>query len=186
MSAIDQPTKASIRELARSEIESPIRRILVGIAVVFGAASILGVTGQTSAESRSILHHADSAGVAEVVNNYHNALSTGDSSAALALLADDAVILESGGMESRSEYRSHHLAGDISFARAVKSAPAAAIQVTIAGSSAWTASTSTTQGTFNGRTINSLGAESMVLTKSTDGWRIRSIHWSSRNRSPAR
>jgi hypothetical protein len=97
------------------------------------------------------------------------------------LLAQDAVILESGGMETRSEYLSHHLPGDIAFAKAVASTDGP-VHVTIAGNTAWTAGTSTTQGTFNGRAINSTGAESMVLTKESAGWKIRSIHWSSRNR----
>ena len=38
------------------------------------------------------------------------------------------------------------------------------------------------QGQFNGRAVNSTGAELMVLTKSGAGWLIRAIHWSSRNR----
>jgi hypothetical protein len=91
------------------------------------------------------------------------------------------MVLESGGIESRAEYRAHHLAGDIEFAKVVKSVDGP-LHVTVAGNAAWTASTSTTQGTFNGRTINSAGAESMVLTKGSDGWKIRAIHWSSRAR----
>ncbi len=61
--------------------------------------------------------NADSTAVAVVVDNYHKALASGDSTSALSLLAGDAVILESGGMETRTEYRSHHLPGDIGFAR---------------------------------------------------------------------
>ena len=126
---------------------------------------------------------ADSAAAAKTVDDYHAALSRGDSARALALLAPDAVILESGGMETRAEYRSHHLGSDIAFAKAVKSERSPLV-VRIDGNTAWTSSTSVTQGTFNGRAINSSGAESMVLTKGPDGWRIRAIHWSSRNRRP--
>ena len=126
---------------------------------------------------------ADSAAAAKTVDDYHAALSSGDSTRALALLAPDAVILESGGMETRAEYRSHHLSGDIAFAKAVKS-ERSPVQVRIEGNTAWTSSTSITQGTYNGRAINSSGAESMVLTKGPDGWRIRAIHWSSRTRRP--
>jgi ketosteroid isomerase-like protein len=125
--------------------------------------------------------HADSAAVAKTVTEYHEALSAGDSAKALALLAPDALILESGGSETRAEYRSHHLSGDISFARAVKDTRGP-IVVAVSGSTAWTASTSVTQGTFNGRAINSSGAESMVLTKGAGRWMIRQIHWSSRAR----
>lgn len=125
----------------------------------------------------------DSAAVAAVVERYHGALTSGDSAAALALLAPDALILESGGVETRAEYRSHHLPGDIQFARAVRS-ERGPLTVTVRGDVAWTVSTSTTQGEFRGRAINSAGAELMVLVRTPDGWKIGAIHWSSRSRRP--
>jgi ketosteroid isomerase-like protein len=125
---------------------------------------------------------SDSAAVAKVVNEFHAALEKGDSATALRLLSSDALILESGAIEPRSEYRSHHLPADIEFAMAVaeKRGP---IQVHVKGNVAWTAGTSETKGEFKGRAIDSTGAESMVLTKEVAGWRIQSIHWSSRRRS---
>lgn len=125
--------------------------------------------------------NADSAAVARVVTAFHEALAAGDSTAALALLAQDAVILESGGRESLAEYRSHHLPGDIRFARAVPSARGP-LSVTVLGETAWAVGTSTTSGTMDGRTINSTGAELMVLSRTGSAWRIRAIHWSSRRR----
>lgn len=124
----------------------------------------------------------DSAAVAQVVSRFHAALTTGDTSAAMALLADDVLILESGGVETRGEYRAHHLAADIQFARAVPST-AGPTMVRMRDGVAWAITTSIAQGTFNGREINSVGAELMVLTHDKDGWRIRSIHWSSRRRT---
>ena len=158
-----------------------LRFLIVPVSVAAAAALTLGAS---SANRLPSTREVDSAAVANVVDEFHTALSSGDSSKALGLLADDAVILESGGVESRSEYRSHHLPEDIKFARAVTS-ERAPIQVRTEGSIAWTFGTSTTRGEFNGRAINSIGAESMVLTKGAAGWRIRSIHWSSRNRRPA-
>lgn len=125
----------------------------------------------------------DSAAVAQAVADYHAALARGDSAAALALLAPDAVILESGGLESRNEYRAHHLPGDIGFARAVPSRRGP-IRVTLAGDVAWAVSSSETTGTFRERAINSTGVELMVLSRTPEGWRIRAIHWSSRSRRP--
>jgi ketosteroid isomerase-like protein len=116
------------------------------------------------------------------VRRYGAALAAGDSATALDLLAPDAVILESGAVETREEYRSHHLPGDIAFARAVRSEDSPA-RVTIVGDAAWAWSTSVTQGEYRGRAVNSAGAELMVLTRGSDGrWRIRAIHWSSRAR----
>lgn len=124
----------------------------------------------------------DSADAVAVVDAFHRALAAGDSLAALAFLAPDVVILESGGAETRDEYRSHHLPGDIAFARAVPSRREA-LAVTVQGDVAWVTATSTTQGQFRDRQINSAGAELVVLTRSGSGkWMIRAIHWSSRAR----
>ena len=131
-------------------------------------------------------HHAaspaDSAAVVEVVHRFHGALEQGDSATALALLAEDVEVLESGGVETRAEYRSHHLGADIEFARAVRS-ERGPVRVRAVGDVAWATSTSTAQGEFRGRPVDSAGAELMVLVRTPDGWRIAAIHWSSRRRS---
>lgn len=124
---------------------------------------------------------SDSAAVAATIARFHDALVAGDSAVALSLLADDVVILESGGRESKAQYRSGHLRSDMAFARAVR-AERSAPTVRVSGGAAWAASTSTTQGEYNGRSINSSGAELMVLVRSPEGWRIAAIHWSSRQR----
>ncbi len=158
------------------------RVILLAAPMFLGAQSVLRpafVLAQSQVSGNSV----DSAAVAKVVNRYHTALATGDSAAALALLAPDVMILESGGVETRAEYRSHHLAGDIAFAKGVAGVRAP-LRIHVAGDVAWTVGTSTTQGQYKSRPINSVGAESMVLSRTKDGWRIRSIHWSSRNRTP--
>ena len=141
-------------------------------------------TGMAMAQpARVPAARSDSAEAAAVVDRFHRALAAGDSVAALALLAPDATILESGGVETRAEYRGHHLPGDIEFARAVRS-QRTPVRVTVRGDVAWAISTSTTQGEFRGRQINSSGAELMVLTRVGSGWRISAIHWSSRARRP--
>ena len=124
---------------------------------------------------------ADSAAVVDVINRFHDALAKGDSTAALALLTPDVIVLESGGVETRDEYRSHHLPGDIAFARAVPSERRVA-RVSVVGDAAWVSSTSTTRGTYRERPIDSFGAELIVLTRTSGGWRIAAIHWSSRRR----
>lgn len=123
----------------------------------------------------------DSAAVAETVDRYHRALAEGDSTTALSLLAEHAIILESGGTETRAEYRSHHLASDIAFARAVPR-ERGPIHVSVRGDVAWATSTSVSRGIFRDREIDSSGAELMVLVRTAEGWRIAAIHWSSRNR----
>ena len=125
----------------------------------------------------------DSAAVAAVVAKYHDALTSGDSAAALALLADDAVILESGSVESREQYRAHHLPADINASR-TSQAQRGPVHVRIHGEVAWTSSTSTSQRVVNGNAVTSSMAELMVLVKTSSGWKISAIHWSSRTRRP--
>lgn len=124
---------------------------------------------------------SDSIAVAEVLADYHAALAAGDSATALELLLPDAVILESGGVETREEYRHHHLPADIAFARAVRS-DRGAVAVRVVGDIAWAHSTSVAEGTFRDRAVNVAGAELMVLRRTERGWRIAAIHWSSRSR----
>lgn len=124
---------------------------------------------------------ADSAAVVDLIERYHGALSAGDTATAMGLLAPGAVILESGGIESREEYRSHHLPADMAFAKAV-ARERGPVRVSLHGDVAWAASTSTTRGTFRDRQIDSQGAELMVLRRTNGQWRIEAIHWSSRNR----
>jgi ketosteroid isomerase-like protein len=120
----------------------------------------------------------ESANVASAVEAFHNALAHGDGKAAMKLLAPDAVILESGSAETRAEYENHHLPEDIQFAQAVHS-NRSDVRVQIDDNTAWLTSRSKTEGSFEGKPVNSVGVELIVLTKSSDGWLIRAIHWSS-------
>lgn len=122
---------------------------------------------------------ADSVAVAVIVERFHRQLTAGDSAGVLALLASDAIILESGSLETREEYRAHHLPADIAFASAVP-AVRTPVSMTISGDAAWVASTSTARGQMRGRDVNSAGTELMVLVRREGQWRIAAIHWSSR------
>ena len=140
---------------------------------LFGAAHPSRSIGQTA--------RSDSSDVVAVVARFHEALATGDSARALAVLALDVMILESGSIETRDEYRAHHLPADIQFARAVPSTRTVT-RVTVQGDVAWLVSSSVTQGQNNGRAVNSAGAELVVLRRTTLGWQISAVHWSSRSR----
>lgn len=127
---------------------------------------------------------AEAAGAAGVVDAFHAALKSGDTAAALGLLAPDVMIFEEGGVErSRDEYASHHLASDAAFAAAVDSTVRRR-SGWADGDMAWITSEGRTAGQFNGRAVDRLTTETMVLKRHADGWRIRHIHWSSR--APAR
>jgi ketosteroid isomerase-like protein len=123
----------------------------------------------------------DIAAVTAVVNAFHNGIRDGDSAAVAQVIADDALMLEAGGTETRAEYLKGHLPADIEFEKTV-SVKRSPIRVIVNGPSAWATSTSEFSGTFQGKPVDSIGAELMVLSREAAGWRIRAIHWSGRAR----
>ena len=156
------------------------RRFLIAFSIIAGAARV-----PLGAQEHQHRMGSDSAAVAAVVDRFHHALADGDSATALSLLASDVVILESGGLEVRDDYRTHHLPADIEFARAVRSVNNP-MRVVVRGEVAWATSTSTTLGEFRARSIDSAGAELVVLSKEAAGWKVRAIHWSSHSRRSGR
>jgi ketosteroid isomerase-like protein len=112
---------------------------------------------------------------------FHRALRSGDVQAAGSLLAGDALIYESGGVErGKAEYASHHLPADAAFAKATKRTVTGRTGYA-RGDLAWIATETTTTGTYEGRAINSVSTETMVLRHENGAWRIAHIHWSSAN-----
>ena len=159
-----------------------MRRPLLALPLLALAASVAGAQPVTKASASAAVSASDSTDAVAVVTRFHRALAEGDSVAALALLAPDATILESGAVETVADYRAHHLPADIEYARAVPGTRAP-VRVQVRGDVAWTVGSSETKGEFRGRPVNSVGAELMVLTRMPHGWRISAIHWSSRRRT---
>lgn len=120
------------------------------------------------------------AAVRAAVDSFSTALQRGDSLAALRMLHPDVVVYESGEAENLAEYRSHHLAADIAYLKEVRSTTTRD-RVTVAGGMALYTREYRSRGTWRGRAIDSAGTETLVLTRVPQGWRIRHIHWSSRN-----
>jgi ketosteroid isomerase-like protein len=137
--------------------------LLLLIAAVADEADAIPSQGATARRQAS-----DSAAAVAVVRRYNELLAAEDSLGALALLTEDAVVLESGGVETRAEYRAQHLPADIEFARAVRSERTVR-RASVRGDVAWVSSTSTAQGDFRGRAVNSVGAELMVLVRTPTG-----------------
>lgn len=124
---------------------------------------------------------ADSTAVLRTAARFHDALKNGDTTAVKNLIASDLRVLEGGEVENRTQYLSHHLAADIEFAKAVNDVRTV-VSYTRHGNVAWLISTSTARGKFNGRDIDSVSAELMILSRTEKGWRIRAVHWSSQKR----
>ena len=124
---------------------------------------------------------ANATAIENTVNAYHEALKNKDSLAAVALLSDQVIVLESGYIETYEEYLGHHLGADMEFSAGVPGTRTVK-HVEVNGNAGWVIATSTAQGTFRERDINSAGVELIVVAKdATDGtWKIKAIHWSSR------
>jgi ketosteroid isomerase-like protein len=116
--------------------------------------------------------------VLAVVHGYHAALAAGDSAGAIARLHPDVVVFESGHAETLAEYRAGHLPADMAFAGATRREIGDESVLVRDDIALYTAGSRTT-GEFRGRAIDSRGAETMVLIRTPEGWRIRHIHWSS-------
>ena len=161
------------------------RRPLAVVVAGVGTILLAGFNSARPSDGRRVRAGTsdDSAAVVSTVSGFQQALARGDSATALELLASDATILESGDIETRADYRAHHLAADIEFAKGVPGRRQVRA-VVVHGDAAWVSTTSTAQGTFRGRAMSTAGAELMVLARAASGapWRIRAIHWSSRRR----
>lgn len=114
------------------------------------------------------------------VDAFSAALQAGDLKRAGNWLADDVLILESGGAEhSKAEYLGGHAMHDAAF---LKGAQVQLKQRTarVAGELAWVGSESELHATKDGKPLTVLNTETMVLKRGDAGWRIVHVHWSSR------
>jgi ketosteroid isomerase-like protein len=141
-----------------------MREIAAGLALVMGSAAQAAAPG--SAE--------------QAVDTFHSALAKGDTTAAAALLADDALIFEEGEAErSKADYAAHHLPADAAFAQAVGSTVTRRSADTN-GNLAWIASEGQLTGTWKGKTVARTTTETMLLRRIDGNWRIVHVHWSAR------
>jgi hypothetical protein len=89
------------------------------------------------------------------------------------------MFVEGGRLETRAQYEANHLPADIDFEKAV-AGNRTSTQVTIDRDAAWVIATTEYHGTFENEPVNFVSAQLMLLTRHDAGWKIRSIHWSSR------
>lgn len=140
-----------------------------------GVLAVLAATAPLSAAQPP----AAVRGAAATVDAFHSALHRGDTRAAAALIADDALIFESGGVErSKAEYAGHHLPADAEFSRAVSSTVTKR-RAHASGIFAWVASEGRTTGTYHGKALDLATTETMLLRRAGSSWKIVHIHWSS-------
>ena len=144
------------------------RRIAVVLAVLMTA---------DCAERRSA--ETDEADVQAAIESFYAAMKKGDSKAAMAMIAPDAMFVESGRLETRQQYEESHLPSDIDFEKQI-TGRRSSWQITINGDTAWGIASTTYKGPVDGADVSFVSTQLAVVTRGEDGkWLIRSIHWSS-------
>jgi ketosteroid isomerase-like protein len=143
---------------------------LLTVAAFGGVASAEGTSSAPRVEQRTATAIADA---------FNDAIARGDSAAARALLMPGVLIFESGDAErSADEYSRHHLLSDIEFMARMQieqlSRNADGDQTT-----SWVATKSRMRGHYKGKAVDLDSTETLVLTRTSAGWRIAHIHWSS-------
>ena len=121
----------------------------------------------------------DEAGVKATLEAFYGAMKTGDTATAMAQIAQDAMFVESGRLETREQYEKNHFPADFAFEKQItgKRTP---WRVTINGDTAWVIASTSYKGPVDDSEVDFTSSQLAVLTHEMDGWRIRSIHWSSR------
>lgn len=158
------------------------RTALIGLAALaICAAPALGLAHEParppSGSAAPLV--GDAGDAARVVDAFHAALKAGDTGKAARFMADDVLIFEAGRAEhSKAAYASGHLAADAKF---VATATETVLSRTggASGEMAWTTTEGRIQGRAGEKTIDRMTVETMVLRKTSAGWRIVHVHWSS-------
>ena len=143
-------------------------RMLPLLALLCSAPAFAQAGAQASAEDEANA----------TAERFRVALTAGDREAVEALLLPEAVILESGHVETREQYFGHHFGADAAFLAAMEHEPAGRT-TRVDGDAAWVASTARLHGALRGRAIDIDSAELLVLRRTSAGWGIAAVHWSS-------
>jgi ketosteroid isomerase-like protein len=157
-----------------SEGVSYMRLFLITLTLVC-SSMILPAAAQAPAN--------EEASVAAAVKVFHGAYAAGNAAQVMQFIHEDAMMMEGGNIETRAQYEKDHLPADIAFEKEVQ-AKRMPVRVVVRGDTAWVTTSADFVGTFQGKPVDFQGLELMVLSREPAGWRIRAIHWSSRNRRP--
>jgi hypothetical protein len=115
---------------------------------------------------------------ADIVDAFHEALRQGKREQALALLASDATMFETGYVElDREAYAKGHLSDDADFA-SVTDYKLIRRSVFQEAQTAWVLTQGSIQGIFGDQHVDLEQTETMLLRQVPAGWQIVHVHWS--------
>jgi ketosteroid isomerase-like protein len=143
------------------------------LAAALATICLSACGGQPAAEAQ--------AEVRSTLEAFYAAMKNADNARAMSQIAEDAVFVESGRLETREEYEKNHLPADISFEKQV-SGKRGEWKITIEDDTAWAIALTEYDGIFDGAPVAFTSGQLAVLSRDAGAWKIRSIHWSSRRR----
>ena len=128
----------------------------------------------------SAIHAGEQGDLVIVADGLQAALKNSDESALRAILDEDVLIFESGGVESSfAEYASHHMGADMSFMQGIER-EILSRTVTAQGDLGVVITRSRLSGTYRNRPSDISSNETLVLQRQEQGWRVIHIHWSAK------
>lgn len=152
--------------MKNTSIKELITKALGLLALMLAANTTFAQSGELSPEA--------------VADSFNTAIAEGDEAEVLALLDPNVLIFESGSVESSlDEYASHHMHSDMKF-MANMTREIVSRQVMEEGSLSVVTTRSNTSGTYDGKPLTLNSTETLVLKRDESGWKIRHIHWSSK------
>ncbi|UCG39377.1 MAG: nuclear transport factor 2 family protein [bacterium] len=119
-------------------------------------------------------------GPQEVVERFHAALKDQKKEDVLKILSEDIIIFEDGSSEmSLDEYASHHLEADMKFSAGAQR-KVLQRETFSAGEAPVVMSVYRVKARVRGNPTEYENAETVILERHGDDWRISHIHWSTR------
>ena len=132
------------------------------------------------ADGATHVHSAPANDPVAAAKALHEAMSAGDAARVRSLLDPKVIIMEGGSVErSLKEYASHHLPADLKFLKGLTYRLERQTGDS-SGDIAWVASEAVLTGTSEGKPVDLISTETLVLQKFSGNWRVTHIHWSSR------
>lgn len=148
----------------------------LALCVLLGAASLAQAERRIAIDVDLRVDAKANAAV-EVADRFADALAQGDLDTVKSLLAEDVIVLESGGVEaSRDEYFAHHAAADAKYLADATQTITRRVAKS-EGGTVWIATESTLAKPNQSPGKNT---ETLVLAKRGGSWKIVHIHWSNR------
>lgn len=148
------------------------------------ASILLTMTSLTAAQAQG--SSGDAATIEAWLKGYDAAFVSKDLDKLATFYHPDVTIYEGGGVNNGwVDYRDHHLGPELKAFEGLQFAHSDTTVTMLGSQAAYAASRYTIKAKMGERQLDSEGLETLMLIRTSDGWKIRHSHTSSRARRPA-